>query len=114
MGSAATAVVGLVVGLCPVWPRMDAMRCALSARLKRHGLRLAGTAAIGEGRAFQWHGPFSPVGWLLSFVGAIFAQRGSYGIPWDGPGPGFAVQFSDMDKGQIKVLHRALNYPPSN
>ncbi len=29
-------------------------------------------------------------------------------------GPGFAVQFSDMDKGQIKVLHRALNYPPSN
>ncbi len=44
---------------------------------------------------------------------------GSFGTEFRGTvvrhtGPGFAVQFSDMDKGQIKVLHRAFNYPPSN
>lgn len=44
---------------------------------------------------------------------------GSFGTEFRGTvvrntGPGFAVQFSDVDKGQIKVLHRALNYPPSN
>jgi hypothetical protein len=51
---------------------------------------LYGTAAIGPGRVFHWHGSWAPLTWCVGAVGALWAQEGQTSF-YVSPGPLFAV-----------------------
>jgi hypothetical protein len=56
---------------------------------------LAGTAAIGPTRRFEWHGFLDPISWVVGFVGSAWAQGG----PWSffvRPGPVFLLHAAAM------------------